>query len=189
MNLVERLLIRSSLTMSSMDCGTQIWVAHPKCGLTRARYSVRLTSVLSMNLVFLFKYPSSLLAREDCSFTCLYHVRTLLIQTPRSFPATYNSSAVLLSLWEDKIGFVFFFMCCALHLASLKRRPDDWDQVAGFPRSPCREEASPESLYRSEYFCSSANMNTRLLELMTSGRWRIRGKGLVRVWNPDVLQR
>ena len=24
-----------------------------------------------MSLVFLFKYPSSLLAREDCSFTCL----------------------------------------------------------------------------------------------------------------------
>ena len=57
-NLVARLWIRSSLTMSSMDCGAQIWVAYPKCGLTRARYSVRLTSVLSMNLVFLFKYAS-----------------------------------------------------------------------------------------------------------------------------------
>ena len=27
--------------------GAQIWVAYPKCGLTRARYSVRLTSVLT----------------------------------------------------------------------------------------------------------------------------------------------
>ena len=78
--------------------GAQIWVAYPKCDLTRGRYSVRLTSVLSMNLVFLFKHPSSLLAREDCSFTCLYHVRSLLIHTPRSISAASNSSAVLLSL-------------------------------------------------------------------------------------------
>ena len=51
--------------MNSMDCGARIWVVYPKCGLTRARYSVRLTSVLSMNLVFLFKYPNSLVAREE----------------------------------------------------------------------------------------------------------------------------
>ena len=87
--------------MSSVDCAAQIWVAYRKCGLTRARYSVRLTSVLTMNLVFVFKYPSSLLAREDCSFILvwgLYHVRSLVIQTPRSFSAAYHSSAVLLSL-------------------------------------------------------------------------------------------
>ena len=124
-NLVARLWILSSLTMSSMDCGAQIWLAYSKCGLTRARYGVCLTSVLSMNLVFLFKYQRSLLAREDCSFNCLYHVRSLLIHTPRSISAANNSSAVLLSLQEDKIGFVFLVMCCALHLASLKRRPDD----------------------------------------------------------------
>ena len=84
-----------------MDCGAQIWVAYPKCGLTKARYSVRLTSVLrllSMNLLLLFEYPGSLLAHEDCSFTCLYHVTSLLIQMPRSFSAGYNSGAVLLSL-------------------------------------------------------------------------------------------
>ena len=79
------LWIPSSLTMSSMDCRAQIWVVYPKCGLTRARYSVCLTSVLSMNLVFLFKYASSLLAHKDCSLTCLYHVRSLLIHIPRPF--------------------------------------------------------------------------------------------------------
>ena len=42
------------------------WHFPNQCCLTRARYSVRLTSVLSMNLVVLFKYPSSLLARKDC---------------------------------------------------------------------------------------------------------------------------
>ena len=48
-------------------------------------------------------------------------------------------------------------MCGALYLASLKRRPDDWDQVASLPRSFWREEASHK-------------VHTRLLELMTSGR-------------------
>ena len=43
-------------------------------------------------------------------------------------------------------------------------------QVTSFLRSSWREEASPKVFISLNIFVSSANINTRLLELMTSER-------------------
>ena len=67
------------------------------------------------------------------------------------------------------MGFVFLVMRCALHFASLKTRPDVWDQVSNLLRSVWREEAAPKVLISLNIFVSSANIITRLLET-TSGR-------------------
>ena len=57
-----------------------------------------------------------------------------------------------------------------LILSFVKRRPDDCDQVASLPKSFWREEATPKAFISLNIFVSSANINTRLLKLMTSGK-------------------
>ena len=156
-----RLWTRSSLTMSSMDCGAQIWVAYPKCGLTRAGYSVPLTSVLSMNLVFLFKYK----------FVYLF-VPCQILTNPYAHIFFCNISQVRCCWVCKRIrSALFSFLCAAPYtLSFVKRRPDDWDQVTSLPRSFWREETPLKFLISLNIFVSSANIITRLLELMTSGR-------------------
>jgi hypothetical protein len=47
MNLVALLCVRSTCFNSSTDCGAHVCVAYPRCGLTKARYSVRRTAVMN----------------------------------------------------------------------------------------------------------------------------------------------
>ena len=132
--MARRLWIRSSLAVSSMECNAQIWVAYPKCilGRTKPKNSVCLTVVPRMNLVFPLTYPSSFLAHADCSYTCLLHVRSSVIHTPRSFSVAHVPSRVLLSLLGRHYGLVM-----------------RW--VSSLPRSIWREKAKVPNL--SEYFC------------------------------------
>ena len=79
MNLVALLCVRSTCFNSSTDCGAHVCVAYPRCGLTRARYSVRRTAVLLIYRDDLRMYPSNLFAFVDCLLACLFHLFILAV--------------------------------------------------------------------------------------------------------------
>ena len=86
--------------MSSTVCGHQTCVAYPKTGQTTARYKVRQVRWLDISKAHLRKNPSSLLALAHFSVTCLVQVKSLDIQTPKSFSAVVTSSGLPASCYE-----------------------------------------------------------------------------------------
>ena len=148
--LVARLCVCSILQISSTDCGAQIWVAYPNRGLTKVRYINLRTSMDWMYLVFLFMYPSSLLAREVCSSTCLFHVRLLEMITPRSRSDKTTCKGLPLILYDDSVGLIFLVMIWCLHLLLLNTRPESDAHVSKRFRSACKESASAGPLIQTE---------------------------------------
>ena len=117
--------------MSSIVCGHQTCVAYPKTGRTTARYKVRRVRWLDISKAHLRKNPSSLLALAHFSVTCLDQVKSLDIQTPKSFSVVVTSSGLPASWYECSTGLTFLVILWHLHLSSLKVRPEEADQ---FPK-------------------------------------------------------